>query len=73
MKIIVLIAVMFFKWSILGVPLWVSIALLAPVAVIIAYWYQRLKKRHEVEMEDEPMESAAPHSDVSDGEEGDAR
>lgn len=45
MKAIVFLAAIFFKWSLLGVPLWVSICVLAPLAIALACWYRRLKKR----------------------------
>lgn len=47
MKVFVLLAAIFFKWSVLGVPLWVSVCLLAPVSLGLAYWYRRLKRRSE--------------------------
>ncbi len=59
MKVFALLAAIFFKWSVLGVPLWISIALRAPLALALAYWYRRLKKRSE--------DSADTHGDSSDG------
>jgi membrane protein implicated in regulation of membrane protease activity len=63
-----LLAAMFFKWSVLGVPLWVSISVLAPVALAFAYWYRRLKKRSEAQSAGELADVADTHEDTSDAE-----
>ncbi|MCV7408212.1 hypothetical protein AWC05_18900 [Mycobacterium florentinum] len=73
MKLIAVLAVMFFKWSVVGVPLWVSIFVLALVGLVVAYWYRRLKKRSETETADESAELADSHADTSDGEEDGTR
>jgi membrane protein implicated in regulation of membrane protease activity len=70
MKVIVLLAAIFFKWSVFGVPLWVSISVLAPVALALAYWYRRLKKRSEAQSTGELADVADTHGDISDGEDG---
>jgi membrane protein implicated in regulation of membrane protease activity len=70
MKLTVLLAAFFFKWSVLGVPLWVSISVLAPLALALAYWYRRLKKRSEAQSAGELADVADTHGDISDGEDG---
>jgi membrane protein implicated in regulation of membrane protease activity len=68
MKVIVFLAVFFFKWSLLGVPLWVCISVLAPLALALAYWYRRLKKRSEAQSAGELVDVADTYGDISDGE-----
>jgi membrane protein implicated in regulation of membrane protease activity len=70
MKVIALLVGFFFKWTVLGVPLWVSVSVLAPLAVALAYWYRRLKKRSQAQSAGETADAADTHGDISDGEDG---
>lgn len=70
MKIIVVLVVMFSKWTLLGVPLWFSASVFALLALGIAYGYRRLRKRSAAPAEGELADMADPHGDSSDGEIG---
>jgi membrane protein implicated in regulation of membrane protease activity len=67
MKVFALLAAIFFKWNVLGVPLWVSVSMLVPVALALAYWHRRLKKRSEAQPAGELADSADTHGDSSEG------
>lgn len=58
MKAIVLLAVIFFKASVFGAPVWISLAILALVALLLAYWYRSQQKRSETQSADQPANVA---------------
>ncbi len=70
MKIIVLLAVVFFKGTVLGVPLWFSISVVALLALGLTYWYRRLKARSEAQRADDLADAAGTHGDISADDDG---